>query len=154
MVKWVLYKRRRDDKQSHLLEGAYIWGKLHIFEYKLPPQPGPYLLQKRVGGGLFSGGYGTTMCVTYFWNFCHRFNGEFFMMWPTLILQGGYGDLYRIVFTEYFTIIYFYPASTGCCHTMCFQFSRYSGLWVLPVYKSKSCLIWNCIVLAGKVRKI
>jgi hypothetical protein len=63
--KRALYRRRRDGtKQSHLLEGAYIQGELHTFEYmyKPPLQSGPYLRLKKGGGGLFSGGYGNNIC--------------------------------------------------------------------------------------------
>jgi hypothetical protein len=44
MARRVLYRQGRDNKQSHLLEGACIRGVLRILENKPPPPSGPCLL--------------------------------------------------------------------------------------------------------------
>jgi hypothetical protein len=53
MAKLSLYRQKRDDKESHLLEGAYIRGKLRMLENKPPPLSGPCLLLKGGGGGAY-----------------------------------------------------------------------------------------------------
>jgi hypothetical protein len=133
MAKWALYRRRRDGKQSHPLEGAYIRGELRILEYKPPPQSGPCLPLEK--GGLIFGR------IRYMYNMQHtnfERGGEFPPSWPYLCRKNPDPCLIIIFCTTHLWNYFCYKSTyLSKLFTPLLQF--YSLWWKTMI---NSCIQW------------